>query len=172
MSNILLYTIYIVNYEVGIFVNGTIDVIIYYITIVHGRIHVFLPSTNPMTTQKVREKWGVPKYGDSYKCYRKSIPETDGCFPNRWLAIFRCFLKGPLGVLTAFRHLSLATFASAHNSSSLNLRFWCLNLQAVYSCIFIDMLSIWPLLRCPADLRFNCLDQAVSAWSQYFDPSG
>ena len=84
MSNILLYTIYIVNYEVGIFVNGTLDVIIYYITIVHGRIHFFLPSTNPMTTQKVREKkWGVPKYGDSYKCYRKSIPETDGCFPNR-----------------------------------------------------------------------------------------
>lgn len=41
MSNILLYTIYIVNYEVGIFVNATLDVIIYYITIVHGRIHVF-----------------------------------------------------------------------------------------------------------------------------------
>ena len=34
MSNILLYTIYIVNYEVGIFVNGTLDVIIYYITII------------------------------------------------------------------------------------------------------------------------------------------
>ena len=58
MSNILLYTIYIVNYEVGIFVNGTIDVIIYYITIVHGRIHVCFTINQSNDNPKGKRKMG------------------------------------------------------------------------------------------------------------------
>ena len=58
MSNILLYTIYIVNYEVGIFLNGTLDVIIYYITIVHGRIHVFFTINQSNDNPKGKRKMG------------------------------------------------------------------------------------------------------------------